>query len=48
MSTSEQRRPLGELLVRAGLITPDQLRIALIEQQKRNLPLGKLLVRLAG
>ena len=46
MSTSEQRRPLGELLVRAGLITPDQLRIALIEQQKRNLPLGKLLVRL--
>ncbi|HMM72015.1 MAG TPA: ATPase, T2SS/T4P/T4SS family [Rhodocyclaceae bacterium] len=46
MSTSEQRRPLGELLVRAGLITPDQLRIALIEQQKRNVPLGKLLVRL--
>ncbi|GMV55582.1 MAG: pilus biosynthesis protein TapB [Betaproteobacteria bacterium] len=46
MSAPEQRRPLGELLVRAGLITPDQLRIALTEQQKRNVPLGKLLVRL--
>jgi general secretion pathway protein E/type IV pilus assembly protein PilB len=37
---------LGELLVQTGLITPDQLRIALTEQKHNNLPLGRLLVRL--
>jgi type II secretory ATPase GspE/PulE/Tfp pilus assembly ATPase PilB-like protein len=37
---------LGELLVQQGLITLDQLRIALKEQQHTNLPLGRLLVKL--
>ena len=45
---AEQRKKLrlGELLVQAGLITPDQLRIALTEQKQNNVPLGRLLVRL--
>jgi type II secretory ATPase GspE/PulE/Tfp pilus assembly ATPase PilB-like protein len=44
----EQRRKLrlGELLVKQGLITPDQLRIALTEQKDRNIPIGRQLVRL--
>jgi len=33
-------------MVQQGLITQDQLRIALIEQDQNNLPLGKQLVRL--
>lgn len=37
---------LGQRLVEAGAITPDQLRIALIEQQRQHQPLGKLLYRL--
>ena len=37
---------LGELLVQQGLITPDQLRIALTEQKQHKAPLGRLLVRL--
>jgi len=40
------KKPLGELLVEKGLITEDQIRIALLEQKKANLPLGKLLVNL--
>ena len=45
---AEQRKKLrlGELLVQTGLITPDQLRIALTEQKHNNVPLGRLLVRL--
>ena len=45
---AEQRRKLrlGELLVQQGLITQDQLRIALTEQQAQNIPIGRLLVRL--
>lgn len=45
---AEQRRKLrlGELLVQQGAITPDQLRIALMEQKQSNLPLGRQLVRL--
>ena len=45
---AEQRKKLrlGELLVQQGLITPDQLRIALTEQKHNNMPLGRLLVRL--
>jgi type II secretory ATPase GspE/PulE/Tfp pilus assembly ATPase PilB-like protein len=44
----EQRRKLrlGELMVQQGLITQDQLRIALIEQQHSKLPLGRQIVRL--
>ena len=45
---SEQRKKLrlGELLVQQGLITHDQLRIALTEQKTQNIPIGRLLVRL--
>lgn len=45
---AEQRRKLrlGELMVQQGLISHDQLRIALIEQEHSNLPLGRQLVRL--
>jgi type II secretory ATPase GspE/PulE/Tfp pilus assembly ATPase PilB-like protein len=45
---SEQRRKLrlGELLVQQGLITQDQLRIALTEQKEHHLPIGRQLVRL--
>jgi general secretion pathway protein E/type IV pilus assembly protein PilB len=37
---------LGELLVQQGLITTDQLAIALAEQRHNNIPIGRLLVRL--
>jgi type II secretory ATPase GspE/PulE/Tfp pilus assembly ATPase PilB-like protein len=45
---SEQRKKLrlGELLVQQGLISHDQLRIALTEQKNQNMPIGRLLVRL--
>ncbi|MEO8628212.1 MAG: GspE/PulE family protein [Betaproteobacteria bacterium] len=45
---AEQRKKLrlGELLIQQGLITPDQLRIALTEQKHQQAPLGRLLVRL--
>lgn len=45
---AEQRRKLrlGELMVQQGLISQDQLRIALIEHQQNNIPLGRQLVRL--
>jgi type II secretory ATPase GspE/PulE/Tfp pilus assembly ATPase PilB-like protein len=37
---------LGELLVQQGLISTDQLAIALAEERQKNVPLGRLLVRL--
>ena len=40
------RQPLGEALIERGIISADQLRIALIEQRKHSAPLGKLLVNL--
>lgn len=45
---AEQRRKLrlGELMVQQGLISHDQLRIALMEQEHNDLPLGRQLVRL--
>jgi len=45
---AEQRKKLrlGDLLVQQGLITPDQLAIALAEQRNNNVPIGRLLVRL--
>ncbi len=45
---AEQRKKLrlGELLVQQGLITTDQLSIALAEQRNNNVPIGRLLVRL--
>jgi general secretion pathway protein E/type IV pilus assembly protein PilB len=37
---------LGELMLQQGLISQDQLRIALMEQEQSGLPLGRQLVRL--
>ncbi len=47
-NTSELRRKLrlGDLMIQQGLISHDQLRIAIIEQEKNNIPLGRQLVRL--
>ncbi|MDZ7788243.1 MAG: GspE/PulE family protein [Halofilum sp. (in: g-proteobacteria)] len=51
MSESEQRqaerpRRLGERLVAAGIVSDDQLRIALTEQDHDGEPLGRILIRL--
>ena len=47
MSTSPlQHRPLGQILISEGILSEDQLRIALLEQMKQNQPIGKLLVSL--
>jgi type II secretory ATPase GspE/PulE/Tfp pilus assembly ATPase PilB-like protein len=47
MSTSTlQHRPLGQILIAEGILSEDQLRIALLEQMKQNQPIGKLLVSL--
>jgi len=45
---AEQRKKLrlGELLVQQGLLSADQLGIALAEQRQNNIPLGRMLVRL--
>jgi type II secretory ATPase GspE/PulE/Tfp pilus assembly ATPase PilB-like protein len=45
---AEQRRKLrlGDLMIQQGLISQDQLRIALIEQEQNDIPLGRQLVRL--
>ncbi|MDO8263854.1 MAG: ATPase, T2SS/T4P/T4SS family [Gallionella sp.] len=40
------QQPLGRILVGKGVISDDQLRIALQEQSKTHQPLGRLLVRL--
>lgn len=39
-----QPKRLGDVLLDKGLITLDQLKIALLEQKTRNLPIGKMLV----
>ena len=41
-----EQKPLGEVLIQKGMISEDQLRIALTEQKKTAVPLGKLLVQL--
>jgi len=47
MSTTAKRpRRLGDQLLEEGLITPDQLRIALTEQKRTKEPLGKLFASL--
>jgi general secretion pathway protein E/type IV pilus assembly protein PilB len=47
MSTSAlMHRPLGQILISEGILSEDQLRIALLEQMKQNQPIGKLLVSL--
>ncbi len=46
MAELRRKLRLGELMVQQGLISQDQLRIALIEQEQNNIPLGRQLVRL--
>jgi type II secretory ATPase GspE/PulE/Tfp pilus assembly ATPase PilB-like protein len=46
MAEQKNKVRLGELMVQQGLISQDQLRIALMEQEQNNMPIGKQLVRL--
>ena len=46
MNAPNSRLPIGQLLIVQGIISEDQLRIALLEQMKSNQPVGKLLVAL--
>jgi general secretion pathway protein E/type IV pilus assembly protein PilB len=46
MNSPTARRPIGQILITQGVISEDQLRIALLEQMKSNQPIGKLLVAL--
>jgi general secretion pathway protein E/type IV pilus assembly protein PilB len=42
----QPKLPLGKLLIQKGIISEDQLRIALIEQKSTGEPLGKMLIAL--
>ena len=44
--TTPAKRHIGQILISQGILTEDQLRIALLEQLKTNQPVGKLLVNL--
>src|SRR5574341_1274239 len=44
MAALGEQRPLGRMLGERGVISADQLRIALLEQNKNHLPRGKLMV----
>jgi general secretion pathway protein E/type IV pilus assembly protein PilB len=44
--SSDPPRLLGQTLLEQGILSEDQLRIALLEQTKSHVPIGKLLVRL--
>jgi len=46
VAATGQRRLLGERLIEDGIISPDQLRIALTEQAEGGEPLGRILIRL--
>ena len=46
MAEPARKLRLGELMIQQGLITPDQLRIGLMEQGKSGLLLGRQLVQL--
>ncbi len=46
LPTKDSHKRLGERLVIAGIISSDQLRIALTEQHSADEPLGRILVRL--
>ncbi len=46
MNDKRKTLRIGELLVKRGVVTPDQIRIALTEQKKSKDHLGKILVRL--
>jgi type II secretory ATPase GspE/PulE/Tfp pilus assembly ATPase PilB-like protein len=42
----QPKRHIGQVLISQGILTEDQLRIALLEQLKNNQPVGRLLVQL--
>ncbi len=42
----QAKRHIGQILIDQGILTEDQLRIALLEQMKSHLPVGRLLVQL--
>lgn len=46
MENNAIKLPLGKLLIHKGVISEDQLRIALIEQRASGAPLGRLLIQL--
>ena len=46
MDSTLPHRPLGQILISEGLLSEDQLRVALHEQMKLNQPIGRLLVSL--
>ena len=46
LAPTEPSMPLGERLIEAGLITEDQLQVALKEQSRNDEPLGRILVKL--
>lgn len=43
---AQAKRHIGQILIAQGILTEDQLRIALLEQLKSRQPVGKLLVQL--
>src|SRR5437867_1896645 len=45
-TTPQAKRHLGQILIDQGILTEDQLRIALLEQTKSHVPVGRLLVQL--
>src|SRR5471032_3172308 len=45
-SPTTAKRHIGQILISQGILTEDQLRIALLEQMKSKQPVGKLLVNL--
>ena len=45
-SSPQAKRHIGQILISQGILTEDQLRIALLEQLKSRQPVGKLLVQL--
>jgi general secretion pathway protein E/type IV pilus assembly protein PilB len=45
-ATPQVKRHIGQILIDQGILTEDQLRIALLEQMKSHLPVGRLLVQL--
>lgn len=46
LAQPENSMPLGERLIQAGLISEDQLQVALKEQSRNDEPLGRILVKL--
>ena len=46
VASQQAKRHIGQILIAQGILTEDQLRIALLEQLKTNQPVGKLLVNL--